>query len=93
MPADNVYNFGGFTDGDRSVFLAEEMKAKSITLVGMDFDNLPRKFSSDKDSGIDTDLKRRKLKFAKRLLEMLAKQSRSKLANKSTTTIKGIKSL
>jgi uncharacterized Rossmann fold enzyme len=93
MPADNVYNFGGFTDGDRSVFLAEEMKAKSITLVGMDFDNTPRKFSSDKDVDIDMDLKRRKLKFAKRLLEMLAKQSRSKLVNKSATTIKGIKSL
>lgn len=93
MPTENVYNFGGFTDGDRCVFLAEEMKAKSITLVGMDFDNLPRKLSSDKDSEIDMDLKRRKLKFAKRLLEMLAKQSRSKLANKSTTTIKGIKSL
>lgn len=93
MPVDNVYNFGGFTDGDRSVFLAEEMKAKSITLLGMDFDNLPRKFSSDKDSDIDIELKRRKLKFAKRLLEMLAKQSKSKIANKSTTTIKGIKSL
>ncbi|HMG38958.1 MAG TPA: 6-hydroxymethylpterin diphosphokinase MptE-like protein, partial [Nitrososphaeraceae archaeon] len=25
MPTANVYNFGGFTDGDRSVFLAEEM--------------------------------------------------------------------
>jgi hypothetical protein len=93
MPADNVYNFGGFTDGDRSVFLAEEMKAKSITLVGMDFDNTPRKFSGDKGVEIDADLKRRKLKFAKRLLEMLAKQSRSKLVNKSATTIKGIKSL
>ena len=93
MPTDNVYNFGGFTDGDRSVFLAEEMKAKSITLVGMDFDNIPRKFSSDNEFEMDLDLKRRKLKFAKRLLEMLAKQTRSKLLNKSATTIKGIKSL
>jgi uncharacterized Rossmann fold enzyme len=59
----------------------------------MDFDNAPRKFSSDKHMEIDMDLKRRKLKFAKRLLEMLAKQSRSKLVNKSATTIKGIKSL
>jgi uncharacterized Rossmann fold enzyme len=59
----------------------------------MDFDNTPRKFSSDKAVEMDMDLKRRKLKFAKRLLEMLAKQSRSKLVNKSATTIKGIKSL
>ena len=93
MPADNVYNFGGFTDGDRSVFLAEEMKAKSITLVGMDFDNIPRKFSTDNEFEMDIDLKRKKLKFAKRLLEMLAKQTRSKLLNKSATTIRGIKSL
>ena len=91
MPTENVYNFGGFTDGDRSVFLAEEMRAKSITLIGMDFDNMPRKFStSDKD--VDIDLKRKKLKFAKKLLEMLGKQSQSKLVNKSATRIRGIKS-
>jgi uncharacterized Rossmann fold enzyme len=91
MPTANVYNFGGFTDGDRSVFLAEEMKAKSITLVGMDLDSKPRKFAtSDQDSQIDT--KRKKLMTAKRLLEMLGKQSKSKLINKSNTRIKGIKS-
>ena len=39
MPLSKVYNFGGFTDGDRCVFLADEMNAKSITLVGMDFED------------------------------------------------------
>ena len=91
MPTENVYNFGGFTDGDRSVFLAEEMRAKSITLIGMDFDNMPRKFSTN-DKDVDIDLKRKKLKFAKKLLEMLGKQSKSKLVNKSATRIRGIKS-
>ena len=90
MPTDNVYNFGGFTDGDRSVFLAEEMRAKSITLIGMDFNSNPRKFSNDHD--IDFELKRKKLKTAKRLLEMLGKQSRSKLINKSAKKIRGINS-
>lgn len=90
MPMENVYNFGGFTDGDRSVFLAEEMRAKSITLIGMDFDNMPRKFSTS-DRDVDIDIKRKKLKFAKKLLEMLGKQSKSKLVNKSATRIRGIK--
>jgi len=90
MPTENVYNFGGFTDGDRGVFLAEEMRAKSITLIGMDFNSNPRKFSNDHD--IDFELKRKKLKTAKRLLEMLGKQSKSKLINKSGTKIRGIKS-
>jgi uncharacterized Rossmann fold enzyme len=91
MPTENVYNFGGFTDGDRSVFMAEEMRAKSITLIGMDFDNKPRKFST-KDNDVNIDLKRKKLRTAKRLLEMLGKQSKSKLINKSGTKIRGIKS-
>jgi 2-amino-4-hydroxy-6-hydroxymethyldihydropteridine diphosphokinase len=91
MPTENVYNFGGFTDGDRSVFLAEEMRAKSITLIGMDFDNNPRKFSTN-DHDVDFELKRKKLKTAKRLLEMLGKQSKSKLINKSGTKLRGIKS-
>lgn len=45
-PPDGLYNFGGFTDGDRAVFLAREMGAASIDLVGFDFDDqtvTPRK--------------------------------------------------
>src|SRR5919202_5198307 len=37
MPVERVYNFGGFTDGDRCVFLADEFVAKEIILVGMEF--------------------------------------------------------
>jgi uncharacterized Rossmann fold enzyme len=57
----------------------------------MDFDNMPRKFSTN-DKDVDIDLKRKKLKFAKRLVEMLGKQSKSKLVNRSATKIRGIKS-
>src|SRR3990172_11492156 len=38
-PLDNVHNFGGFTDGDRCVFLAHEFGAKSITLAGFHFED------------------------------------------------------
>ena len=45
-PPEGLYNFGGFTDGDRAVFLAREMGAASIELVGFDFEDqrvTPRK--------------------------------------------------
>jgi uncharacterized Rossmann fold enzyme len=36
-PRRNVRNFGGFTDGDRAVFLAHHFCVKTIILVGFDF--------------------------------------------------------
>jgi uncharacterized Rossmann fold enzyme len=36
-PFDRVYNFFGFTDGDRAVLMAKRLGAKSIKLVGFDF--------------------------------------------------------
>ncbi len=53
-----VYNFGGFTDGDRCVFLAKEFGAKRIELVGFDFE----------DKNVSK-RKRKKLKWAKGLIE------------------------
>ncbi len=38
-PFDRIYNFGGFTDGDRAALLAQEMGASRITLYGFDFGN------------------------------------------------------
>jgi uncharacterized Rossmann fold enzyme len=61
-PHENVYNFGGFTDGDRCVFLAEEFKASSITLIGFDFDDVNV-----------SDTKRKKLKWAQKLIEVALK--------------------
>ena len=37
QPFGNIHNFGGFTDGDRCVFLARYFMAKKIILIGMDF--------------------------------------------------------
>ena len=40
-------NFGGFTDGDRCVFLAEYFNAKKIVLIGMDFGREIGKYSKN----------------------------------------------
>jgi uncharacterized Rossmann fold enzyme len=91
MPVENVNNFGGFTDGDRGVFLAEEFGAKKIVLVGMDFGNRIGKYSKKKVK--DIALKKQKMEAGRRLLEMLAKQSRSKLADTAKKPVKGFASL
>lgn len=91
MPVEKVYNFGGFTDGDRCVFLAEEMGAKSIVLVGMDFTDQTTKYSKGKTN--NEKIKGRKLKQAKRLLEILSKRSKSMLFINSRTRIKGFAKL
>ena len=65
-PVWNVYNFGGFTDGDRGVFLAAHFNAK-IHLVGFNF-NTPR-FKKGKNM----ERKKKKLKWAKYLIVYLEK--------------------
>ncbi|KYH42039.1 MAG: hypothetical protein AYL33_003720, partial [Candidatus Bathyarchaeota archaeon B63] len=39
-PVPPTVNFGGFTDGDRAVFMASRYEATPIVLVGMDFGNV-----------------------------------------------------
>ncbi|MFC1786979.1 6-hydroxymethylpterin diphosphokinase MptE-like protein [Halobacteriota archaeon] len=58
-PIKNVHNFGGFTDGDRCVFLAKEFNADSIELIGFDF----------KDPNV-SEVKKKKLQWTKRLIKM-----------------------
>jgi hypothetical protein len=58
-PPEGLYNFGGFTDGDRSVFLASELGACSIELVGFDFE----------DQSV-TPRKRKKLAWAERMIKI-----------------------
>ncbi len=65
-PFGNLYNFGGFTDGDRSVFLAEHFRAEKIILLGFDFENVG-KYSFKTNHKI----KLKKLKWAKFLIEEL----------------------
>jgi hypothetical protein len=71
-PRPSVYNFGGFTDGDRAVFLAVAMKAKLVALAGMDIGSTIGRYSKKHVKSVDIDTKIRKLKICKELLEWLA---------------------
>jgi 2-amino-4-hydroxy-6-hydroxymethyldihydropteridine diphosphokinase len=59
QPPEGLYNFGGFTDGDRCVFLARALGAATIRLLGFDF----------QDPSV-TPRKRKKLSWAKRLIDL-----------------------
>ncbi|MCA1915748.1 6-hydroxymethylpterin diphosphokinase MptE-like protein [Methanospirillum hungatei] len=58
-PFDHVYNFGGFTDGDRAVYFAYEMQASDVKLVGFDLDD-----------PMVTPMKKGKLQWARKLLSL-----------------------
>ena len=45
-----LYNFGGFTDGDRAAYLAEHFNAKPIGLMGMDFGEIIGEYSGSIDA-------------------------------------------
>ncbi len=76
-PFSKIQNFGGFTDGDRGVFLANHYGAKKIILFGMDFGDRIGKFSNTKKSERKTKLM--KLKKGKLLLEWLSTITKSEL--------------
>jgi uncharacterized Rossmann fold enzyme len=59
-PLPRVYNFGGFTDGDRAVFAADALGAAEIRILGFDLD----------DRNVDP-MKRGKLHWARRLLSLI----------------------
>jgi len=86
-PFGKMENFGGFTDGDRCVFLAECFNAKKIVLIGMDFGKEIGEYS--KDEVLNTKVKLKKLKFGKRLVEWFGTKSSADLY--STKKIKGFK--
>ena len=57
-----VFNYGGFTDGDRAYCFAKHFGAKDIRLIGFDYDNpMPKE-------GSDPEMKLRKLQWAKRII-------------------------
>ncbi|WP_144900858.1 6-hydroxymethylpterin diphosphokinase MptE-like protein [Halobellus captivus] len=62
-PIDAVYNFGGFTDGDRAAFLADALGAAKLRFVGWEFD--------DPDV---SESKAKKLRWAERLLHLLERR-------------------
>jgi hypothetical protein len=76
-PRPNVYNFLGFTDGDRAVFLAVAAGAKLIVLAGMDFGSAVGKYSKQQVRSLT--VKREKLRISRELLEWLASQTQGKI--------------
>ena len=74
QPVGNIYNFGGFTDGDRAIFLAVALGASEIILAGMDFGDIVTKYSRP---NLKTDLaeadefKKKKLMYAARLTQWI----------------------
>jgi len=94
-PLKNVYNFGGFTDGDRCVFLAIELKARLIILAGMDFGDLVTNYSRPElGKSVDNadEIKKLKLDYAKRLIEWAAAHENVKIVNISHgDLLKGIR--
>ena len=75
-----VHNFGGFTDGDRAVFLADRFGAELIVLAGMDFGDEIGRFSGSYDKEMKLK-KLKKLQIGKDLLERLAMESRAGILN------------
>ena len=84
-----IENFGGFTDGDRCVFLAEYFNASKIVLIGMDFGQKIGKYS--KHRIVDRKIKIKKLKFGKKIVEWIGTKSKADLF--STNRIKGYKTI
>ncbi|HEX2022719.1 MAG TPA: hypothetical protein VHH36_08390 [Candidatus Thermoplasmatota archaeon] len=64
-PRGRVRAFGGFTDGDRACCVAADLGASSLALVGFDYDAPVAK------PGRDPAVKRRKLAWARRIVEGL----------------------
>lgn len=65
-PRDSLLDVGGFTDGDRAVYLAEHCGARRILLWGFDFDR------TDEPEGPLRARKLAKLAWARRSLEFLS---------------------
>jgi len=76
-PFGKLFNFGGFTDGDRAVFMAHELGASRIYLAGMDLGAEIGRHSGDKDVG----KKLMKLAICKELLAWLSSELGAKLIN------------
>jgi len=96
-PLGNLHNFGGFTDGDRCVFLAIKLNAQLIVLAGMDFGKTVTSYSRPdlgNLTGQADDIKILKLEYAKKLIEWAAENENVKIVNISQgDTLKGVEDI
>ena len=68
----NLYNFGGFTDGDRAVLFASHFGAKNIYLIGFDFRGEIGEYSNIEDKDINRKLL--KLEWCKKIIKQESKR-------------------
>ena len=74
QPVGNLYNFGGFTDGARAMFLAVALGAEEITLAGMDFGDIVTRYSRpniETEIAQADDFKKKKLGYAEKFAQWI----------------------
>ena len=84
QPVGNLYNFGGFTDGDRALFLAVALGAEEIILAGMDFGDIVTKYSRpnlENDLAKADEFKKKKLLYAEKFTEWIKDNESVKMTN------------
>ncbi len=84
QPLGNIYNFGGFTDGDRAIFLAVALGASEVTLAGMDFGEIVTKYSRPNLPdilGTADEIKRKKLQYAEKLTNWVIENENVEVIN------------
>ena len=84
QPVGNLYNFGGFTDGDRAIFLAVALGASQITLAGMDFGDIVTKYSRPNLPDIlgeADEFKKKKLVYAEKFTNWISENENVEIIN------------
>ena len=84
QPVGNLYNFGGFTDGDRAIFLAVALGASQITLAGMDFGDIVTKYSRPNLPDIlgqADEFKKKKLMYAEKFTNWIIENENVEIIN------------
>ncbi|WP_407377592.1 6-hydroxymethylpterin diphosphokinase MptE-like protein [Methanobrevibacter sp.] len=84
QPIGNLYNFGGFTDGDRALFLAVALGATEITLAGMDFGDIVTKYSRPNlpaATGEADEFKKKKLMYAEKFTNWIIENEKADVIN------------
>lgn len=84
QPVGNLYNFGGFTDGDRALFLAVALNASEITLAGMDFGDIVTRYSRpniENDTAEADEFKKKKLGYAEKFTQWIGENENVEMVN------------
>ena len=84
QPVGNIYNFGGFTDGDRAIFLAVALQASQIILAGMDFGDIVTQYSRPKLTVAQAqadEFKKKKLSYAEKFTNWIRENESVEIIN------------